>query len=140
MRESPSRDGPLYELDMEDLRKKLNAVFPYTVFSLAQYNLGLIADSVPTKVFRDCGLDFDRWYPLPRRLLGTARFMLTHRREREHQRRSLDTVRERFDVRCGPLSHPARSEAGVVPATMGTEHWVPVFFRIELCSPAWSTA
>ena len=61
MRESPSRDGPLYELDMEDLRKKSNAVFPYTVFSLAQYNLGLIADSVPTKVFRDCGLDFDRW-------------------------------------------------------------------------------
>jgi hypothetical protein len=115
------RDVPLYELDMEDLRRKSNAVFPYTVFSLAQYNLSLIADSVPTKVFRDCGLDFDRWYPLPRRMLGTARFMLTHRREREHQRRTLDTVRERFDVRCGPLSHAARSEAGVVPAAMGTE-------------------
>ncbi len=116
------RDVPLYELDMEDLRRKSNAAFPYTVFSLAQYNLSLIADSVPTKVFRDCGLDFDRWYPLPRRMLGTARFMLTHRREREHQRRTLDTVRERFDVRCGPLSHAARSEGGVVPAAMGTEH------------------
>ena len=33
----------------------------------------------------------------------TVRFMLTHRREREHQRRSLDTVRERFNVRCGPV-------------------------------------
>jgi hypothetical protein len=30
--------------------------------------------------------------------------MLTHRREREHLRRTLDTVRERFDIRCGPLS------------------------------------
>ena len=100
-------DVPLYELDMQDLWNKSKAALPYTMFSLAQHNLSLIADSVPTKVFRDCGLDFDRWYPLPRRLMGTARFMLTHRREREHQRRTLDTVRERFDVRCGPLTHAA---------------------------------
>jgi hypothetical protein len=32
-----------------------------------------------------------------------TRFLLTHRREREHQRRVLDTVRERFGIRCGPL-------------------------------------
>jgi hypothetical protein len=98
------RDVPLYELDLQELRRKSNAVLPYTMFSLAQYNLSLISDSVPTRVFLDCGLDFDRWYPLPRRVVGTARFMLTHRREREHVRHTLDTVRERFDVRCGPLS------------------------------------
>jgi hypothetical protein len=115
-------DLPLYELDMQDLRTKSQMAFPCTLMSLAQYNLSLISDSVPTKVFLHCGLDVDRWYPLPRRMLGTARFMLTHRREREHQRRTLDTVRERFDVRCGPLSHAARSEGGVVPAAMGTEH------------------
>jgi hypothetical protein len=116
------RDLPLYELDMQDLRTKSKTAFPYTLLSLAQYNLSLIADGVPTKVFRDCGLDFDRWYPLPRRMLGTARFMLTHRREREHQRRTLDTVRERFDVRCGPLSHAARSEATLYLQQLGTEH------------------
>jgi cation diffusion facilitator CzcD-associated flavoprotein CzcO len=97
------RAVPLYELDMQALRRKSNAAFPYTLFSLAQYNLSLIADSVPARVFNDCGLDFDRWYPLPRRLAGTARFMLTHRREREHHRRTLDAVRERFEVRCGPI-------------------------------------
>ena len=63
------RDIPLYELDMQDLRKKSNAAFPYRAFTLAQYNLSLISDSVPTKVFLDCGLDFDRWYPLPRRMV-----------------------------------------------------------------------
>jgi len=99
---------PLYELDTLDLRDKSNAAFPYALFSLAYHNLSLISDSVPTKVFSDCGLDPDRWYPLPRRLIGTARFMLAHRREREHQRKTLDTVRERFDVRCGPLIHAAR--------------------------------
>jgi Pyridine nucleotide-disulphide oxidoreductase len=102
------RDVPLYELDMQDLRKKSNAVFPCTLLSLVQYNLSLISESVPSKVLLDCGLDFDRWYPLPRRTIGMARFMLSHRREREHHRHSLDTVRERFDIRCGPLAHGAR--------------------------------
>ena len=111
-------DIPLYELDAMDLRNKSNAAFPYTLFSLAQYNLSLIADSVPGKVFAECGLDFDRWYPLPRRLVGTARFMLTHRREREHLRRTLDTVHERFDVRCGPLVHATRE--GQLPCTPGS--------------------
>lgn len=75
---------------------------------MAQYNLSLIADSVPTKVLLECGLDFDRWFPLHRRIVGAARFMMTHRRDRERQRQILDTVRERFDVRCGPLEHVAR--------------------------------
>lgn len=110
------RHIPLYELDVQDLLRKSKKVFPYALLSLAQYNLSLIADSVPTKVFRDCGLDFDRWYPLPRRMMGTARFMLTHRREREHLRHTLDTVRERFDVRCGPLIQAARLQP------QGTHH------------------
>jgi hypothetical protein len=102
------KDLPLYELDMLDLRTKSKTVFPYALLTLAQYNISLIADSVPAKAFRECGLDFDRWYPLPRRLAATARFMRTHRGEREHQRRTLDTVRDRFDVRCGPLAEAAR--------------------------------
>lgn len=98
---------PLYELDWQELQRKGQTVLPYAMVSLAHYNLSLIFDAVPAKVFADCGLDFDRWYPLPRRLLATARFMATHRREREHHRQALDTVRERFDVRCGPLENRA---------------------------------
>jgi hypothetical protein len=104
-------DVPLYELDMQDLWRKSKAVLPYTMFTLVLHNLSLISDNVPTKVFQDCGLDFDRWYPLPRRMIGTARFMLTHRRDREHLRHTLDTVRERFDVRCGPLPVMAAGRA-----------------------------
>ncbi|KXF54883.1 hypothetical protein AXA44_39290 [Rhodococcus sp. SC4] len=99
------REVPPYELDAPDLRKKSTAVFPYTLGSLAMHNLSLIVDSVPNKVLLDCGLDLDRWYPLLRSMIGTARFMLTHRRGREHLRQTLDTVRERFDVGCGPLSY-----------------------------------
>jgi len=97
------RDIPLYELDAMELRNKSNAAFPFTLFTLALYNLSLITGRIPNKAFADCGIDVNRWYPLPRRMVDTAQFMLTHRREREHQRRTLDTVRDRFDVRCGPI-------------------------------------
>ena len=102
------RDVPLYELDQIALREKSSVVFPYAFFMLAQHNLSLIYDNVPSRVFRENGLDFDTWYPLPRRMPSTARFMRTHRRTREQSRRVLDIVRERFDVRCGPLDLGAR--------------------------------
>ena len=98
------RDIPLYEVDSQELRRKAAVAFPYVLFALVQHNLSLIYENVPSQVFNENGLDFDKWYPLPRRLPGLARFVLTHRREREHHRRVLDTVRERFDIRCGPLS------------------------------------
>jgi hypothetical protein len=94
---------PLYEIDWKNLRQKAPVAFPYVLFALVQHNLSLIYDNVPSRVFNENGLDFDKWYPLPRRLPGMMRFMVTHRRERERQRRVLDTVRERFDIRCGPL-------------------------------------
>lgn len=70
---------------------------------LAMYNLGLIADEVPLRVFTKCGVDFDRWAPMPRRLAASAQFMLTHRRKREHYRAALDTAAQRLGIRCGPL-------------------------------------
>jgi cation diffusion facilitator CzcD-associated flavoprotein CzcO len=97
------RNVPLYEMDLQELREKSSVVFPYALFTLVQHNLSLIYDSVPRHVFTDNGLDFDAWYPLPRRLPSQAKFALTHRRSRDRAARALDTVRERFDVRCGPL-------------------------------------
>lgn len=107
-------DLPLYELDGHELKAASPTAFAYVLLTLAQHNLSVMADALPGKVFQDCGLDFDRWYPLPRRLIGTARFMLTHRRNREHQRQSLDAVRERFGIRCGPLERTSTTrETGV---------------------------
>ncbi|WP_306307354.1 FAD-dependent oxidoreductase [Nocardia takedensis] len=98
------RDAPLYELDVEELRRKANRVLPYALMALNQHNFSVIADSVPMKAFLDCGADVSRWFPLPRRLVNAAQFLRTHRRDRDHHRRTLETVRERFDVRCGRLA------------------------------------
>ena len=80
------RDIPLYELDAMELRNKSNAAFPFTLFTLALYNLSLITGRIPNKAFADCGIDVNRWYPLPRRMVVTRSSCCTHRREREHQR------------------------------------------------------
>lgn len=104
-------DTPLYEFDGQEMLRRSRTAFPYALLTVAQYNLSLMYDALPTKVFTQCGLDFDRWYPLPRRTFATAKFVMTHRRAREHQRRTLDIVRERFDIRCGPLRHDQQAEA-----------------------------
>jgi hypothetical protein len=95
----------LYQLDMQALRAKNVVALPYAALTLTRYNMSLIADAVPTSVLRDCALDYDRWYPLPRRLVAKTRFLLNHRRNRDGYRRTLDTVRERFDIECGPLDY-----------------------------------
>ena len=97
------RDAPLYELDAHELRNKAPGAFTCTLSTLAQHNASVIFDAAPRKVFSGCALDYDLWFPFPRRMMGATRFMVKHRRNREHHRRSLDTVRERFDIRCGPL-------------------------------------
>jgi thioredoxin reductase len=102
------RELPLYEVDMVDLRQKSPTAHPYALFALVLHNLSLIYDNVPRRIFSDNRLDFDAWYPLPRRLPGLLKFMVNHRRDRERARRVLDTVRERFDIRCGPLDLGAR--------------------------------
>ncbi|WP_458687598.1 FAD-dependent oxidoreductase [Nocardia tengchongensis] len=99
------RELPLYALDADELRTKTHTAAPITYAALALHlhNLSMIYDELGPSVFLRCGLDFDRWYPLHRRLRGTTHFIRTHRRDQEHNRRTLDTIGDRFNVRCGPV-------------------------------------
>lgn len=102
----------LYELDLYELQKRCKASLAFAMFTLVLHNLSVIADELPAKVFSECGLDFDRWYPWHRRTAAGLKFMRTHRAQRERLRHSLDTLQQRFDIRCGPLdAAPRASEA-----------------------------
>lgn len=94
---------PLYSADGNALIKQSAPGTVMGALTLSQYNLGLAFDYLPAKVFQGLGLDFDRWYPAPRRLVGQLKFVARHKRQREHYRRSLDTLSERFGVRIGPV-------------------------------------
>jgi hypothetical protein len=97
------RTVPLYTADGIALFQQSPLAGLTAALTLAQYNLGLVADHVPAKVFQQCGLDFDRWYPFPRRLAGQLQFLAAHKRRRPHYLHALDTVGERFDIAHGPV-------------------------------------
>lgn len=93
----------LYELDVEDLAAKSRAAVVWAAITLSMYNLGRFARSLPPKAMIDCGLDFDRWYPSPRRLAGATALLATQPRDAPRYRKTLDTLGERFDVQVGPV-------------------------------------
>lgn len=94
---------PLYQLDVETLSRRAPKVAAYASISLSIYNLGIIAAALPPKVINDCGLDFDRWYPFPRRMTGALKFLMSARGSRPRIRSALETLGKRFDIRVGPI-------------------------------------
>lgn len=88
---------PLYELDVDDLAHKSKEALPYAGLAMTMHNMARIVGALPRQVM------FERWYPAPRQLVSFLRFQLRRKRDVEHHRRTLHTIRDRFGVRCGPL-------------------------------------
>lgn len=97
------RETPLYTLNSHDLLRVAPDSFAPVVSTLLLHNLGLILDRAPRSVFAGCGLDFDRWYPTPRRVAGQLKLVASYKRDRIRQRQALEAFSERTGVRCGPL-------------------------------------
>jgi hypothetical protein len=94
-------EAPLYELDMNALGRNAPEAFLAVWSSLILYNLSVVLERVPMRVFQNFKLDFDQWYPLPRQIAGQLRFMRVHKRDRQHHRQALDTFSQHASVRCG---------------------------------------
>jgi thioredoxin reductase len=94
---------PLYEIDYSFLLRSDKLVLPFLAMSQMMYNVGLLARSVPQKVFLECGLDFDRWFPLYRRVGNVRLLRRNYPQMAVRWKQNMDRVRERFLFRCGPL-------------------------------------
>jgi hypothetical protein len=103
---------PLYAVDFAKLNTVGKSVTPFVLAAVSQYNFHFIADALGAKPFAECGLDFDRWVPAPHRLASRVAFVARGRRDKPRLRAALDTTRERFDIRCGPLELTAPARAG----------------------------
>jgi cation diffusion facilitator CzcD-associated flavoprotein CzcO len=97
--------APLWEIDWYDLRRRAGSATTPAMWTVLMHNFTVLLGTLPITVFLRSGLDVDRWYPEPRRQLGAVAFLLTRRRQQAHYRRTLDAIRERYGVRCGPLDH-----------------------------------
>jgi len=96
---------PFYEIDLRELRAKTVDAFPFAAIAHTLYNFGLVLDSMPQSALDEFGLDLARWFPVHRQVIAGLGFVRFDKKHREHLRRSLDIVRDRFGVRCGPLRH-----------------------------------
>lgn len=111
------RDLPLYEMDLYELHRASRDMLPYAGAAHALHNAAQTFDVLPSKVIDEFGVNIDLWYPVPRRLLSFVRFQRYRKRHPDHFRQTLDRVRTRFGIRCGPLSRGAsRSEKQPVAA------------------------
>lgn len=94
---------PLYELDYQDLIRKDRFAFPFVSIAQTMYNVLLIMDVVPMSVMTRCGVDFDNWFPVYRRMLGGAKLSRNSARYKKLFKQTLDTVQRKYDIRCGEL-------------------------------------
>lgn len=93
---------PLYELDVQALAQH-KVAFSYVSMTHILHNMIHIGGAVPGQVLADCGLDFDRWFPMLRRLPGIIRLRRNSGALLEHYRDSLDRFSAATGVRCGEL-------------------------------------
>lgn len=105
------RELPLYELDYVRLYQASRDAFSATIPSHTLYNMALILAHAPRSVSEEFGTDTSRWFPLPRRIIDGMRLFRYQKRNPYKFRRALDTVRDRFGVRCGLLQQPAPTHA-----------------------------
>ena len=98
------RDAGLYFLDLEALLQKDKQAFSAATIVQSYHNLLMGLKNLPSSSLKHFGMDFNLWYPLPRRLLALYGIRKTAREDIRHCRKSLDAVVERFDIAGGQLT------------------------------------
>ena len=92
-----------YSLDLEALFRQNRNAWVGASAAQAYMNQVIAVQTLPMTLLDRCGLDLDRWYPLPRRLAGLIRMKVTARQDIAHCRAALDRVAERCCIRCSEL-------------------------------------
>lgn len=98
------RGQGFYTLDLEALFRKNRNAWVGASAAQAYMNQVIAVQTLPLMLLDRCGLDMDRWYPLPRRMAGLMRMKASASRDINHCRRSLDRVTKRFGVDAVPLA------------------------------------
>ena len=97
------RGSGFYMIDQEKLFKENRTAWIGATSTQAYLNQTLAVQSLPLTLLDRCRLDFDRWYPLPRRMAALIKMKAGAKRDLPHCRRALDRVAKRFGVHCAPI-------------------------------------
>ncbi|MBD3678699.1 MAG: FAD-dependent oxidoreductase [Rhodobacteraceae bacterium] len=92
----------LFILDQNALLKKGRKIWHIAAITHSYLNTVILLNALPFRVLDRCGLDFDRWFPLPRRLAVLVTVKSNSKRDLAHCERSLALVSELHGITCAP--------------------------------------
>jgi len=94
------RGQGFYALDHEALFRQNRNAWVGASAAQAYMNQVLAVQALPLMLLDRCGLDLDRWYPLPRRMAGLLRMKSTASTDIAHCKLVLDKVSDRFGIKA----------------------------------------
>lgn len=97
------RGRDFYTLDLEALFRQNRNAWVGASAAQAYMNQVVAVQTLPLMLLDRCGLDLDRWYPLPRRMAALMRMKASAADDIAHCRRALDRVAKRFGVEAAPI-------------------------------------
>lgn len=100
---------PFYVVDQNALMQKDRKTWQVTGTAQGLLNAILVSQALPLSVFRQFGLDFDRWHPMHKRIAGMIDLQIHREKYARHCRHVLDEVAASHDVLCAPLSVTSRN-------------------------------
>ena len=92
-----------YSVDLEDLFHKNRDAWVGVSAAHAYLNQVVAVQSLPLMLLDRCGLDLDRWYPLPRRMAGLMRMKASAESDISHCRRVLERTAARFGAHASEI-------------------------------------
>lgn len=90
---------PICELDHTKIIQKDKQGFLFTSMLVASYNGLVLMKNIPLKIMKVLP-NPDKWYPLPRQILGIIKFILYKKKYYKHLLRTLNKVCDRYNVEC----------------------------------------
>jgi len=103
------KDQGFYTIDMEGLFRRDRVAWVAATNTQAYLTQALAVRTLPLSLLDRCGLDFDRWFPLPRRMSALLKMKTGAAKDIPHCQRVLNRVGARFGVHAGPLTPGDRS-------------------------------
>lgn len=100
---------PLYQFPMNLLAHRAKEHIGGAGATQAVLNTLMLMRALPPRIFNDCRLDFQQWYPPPRRLPILARYLVMNGRYQARFSAELDALSRRTGIAMGPLPHVAAS-------------------------------
>ncbi|MAC78712.1 MAG: hypothetical protein CML66_11695 [Rhodobacteraceae bacterium] len=97
---------PLWSVDADALRRVGAAWFTMTAITVSLHNMIVARQALNPSAMRTLGMDADRYYPVPRRILHRLRGRRLAPAIIDHCRHTMERVQCRTGARCGPIDGP----------------------------------